>query len=302
MRILLTGASGFIGQSLMYRYGQEHDIFVLGRSAGLATVPHTLVECDLNDPSAVLKSLSHLEDLAPFDVIIHMAVSRLHRTFPETALDLFNVNTVSTAYLMDFAYRRNVKHVILGSTGSVYNVPDGEQPTEDIYTKPKSYFAASKLAADCFAEQYRSVLPVSILRLFVPYGPGLEDRMLSNLAANIFAKKPVLVPENGPALTFAPVYSEDVVRAVESCMENVWNETVNVATAEAFTLDDAARVMAGHMGIDVQVETSPGASPYYLVPDITRLKTHMDVTQFTNFSDGIRVLLKADNYALTPNV
>lgn len=298
MRILLTGASGFIGQALLNRYGASHEITVLGRSAGRTGAPHRLVACDLNDPAAVQGALAGLRDQAPFDAIVHMAVSRLHRTFPETALDLFNVNTVSTAYLMDFAWATGAGHVVLGSTGSVYNVPDGVNASEDAYTRPKSYFAASKLAADSFAEQYRPLLPVSILRFFVPYGLGLEDRMLSNLAANILAGKPVLVPQEGPALTFAPLYCDDAIRTIETCLAEVWNETVNVATDEALPLDAAARVMGAHLGVEVAVETSPGASPYYLVPDISRLKARMDVAGFTRFEAGSRKMLAAAGYSL----
>lgn len=294
----MTGASGFIGQKLLDTLGTTHDITVLGRSAGATTAPHQLQKCDLNDPAAVTTSLKNLESQAPFDAIIHLAVSRLHRDFPTSALDLFHINAVATAYLMDFAYRTQVGHVLLGSTGSVYNVPDGVHPNEAHYTEPKSYFAASKLAADCLAEQYRSVFPVSILRFFVPYGPGLEGRMLSSLATNLRAGRPVLVPETGPALTFAPIYIDDVLAVVNSCLREVWNDTVNVASDEAFSLDAAAHIIGTHLGVDVTVKTDASASPYYLVPDISRLKARTDISTFTSFSDGMLSLLRAGNYGM----
>lgn len=295
MRILVTGASGFIGQILLRKLGSDHHITALGRSAGAAGAAENveLKPCDLNDPAAVRSALAELEQTDPFDVIIHIAVSRLHRDFPATALDLFHVNTAATAYLMDFAWRTGVSHAIIGSTGSVYNPPAGVLSSERDFTPPKSFFAASKQAADAFAEQYRALLPVSILRLFVPYGPGQTDRMLPGLVNRLRNGQPVTVPVTGPALTFAPIYGEDVVRVIETCMAEVWNETVNVATSEVLTLDQAARVIGEALGIEAKIESSETAGSHYLVPDVSRLNALMDTSGFTTFTDGIHAMVQA---------
>ena len=292
MRILLTGASGFVARAFLERHGSAHDVTILGRTApsGLAC-PLSLATADLGDPSSTADAIARLEDGSAFDVILHLAVSRLHRHFPETALDLFHVNVHSTALLMDFARRTGVGHVLVGSTGTVYDVPFGHAARESDYLPPKSYFAATKQAADSLAVQYRPLFPVTVLRFFVPYGPGLRGRMLNGMIASIGEGRPISVPTGHPALTFSPIYIDDAVAVIVRALDERWNETVNVATGEAVSLEEAGRLIAGRLGRELLVERSGTGPAPYLVPDVGRLRARMPDHAFTGFEDGLDRLL-----------
>jgi len=292
MRILLTGASGFIARAFLEKHGNAHDITILGRTApvGLAC-PFTLEAADLSDSSSTAAAIVRLGNKPNFDVIVHLAVSRLHRGFPESALDLFHVNVHSTALLMDFARRTGVAHVIVGSSGSVYDVPFGHAAMESDYLPPKSYFAATKQAADSLAVQYRPLFPVTVLRFFVPYGPGLTDRMLNGMIENIEEGRPIFVPVAHPPLTFSPIYIDDAVAVIARVLEERWNETVNVATGEAISLKDAGRLIAVKLRRELLVERSGTGPAPYLVPDVGLLRTKMSGHDFVAFEDGIDRLL-----------
>ena len=120
-RILLTGVSGFVGQSLvMDLSAQGHAVVCLGRKAPSLPGVSSVV-ADISDPASLRGALASLRNTPRFDAIIHLAVSRHHREFPAKALDLFYVNTASVAELLDFARETGVPKDVFGSTGTVYS-------------------------------------------------------------------------------------------------------------------------------------------------------------------------------------
>lgn len=299
MRILLTGASGFVASNFLRSRGADHEVTVLGRQMpdadrlGHAASRIDHVRCDFGDPAGVVEALKALEARPAFDAVVHLAVSRLHRTFPQTALDLFDVNLGATARLLDFAYRTGAGHFLLGSTGSVYDVPYGEMTDETRFLPPKSYFAATKQAADSLAVQYRPLFPVTILRFFVPYGPGLDDRMLSSLADTVRDGRPVTVPATKPPLVFSPVYVDDAVAVLDAALRQRWNDTVDVASGEEVSIVEAARMMAERMGRPLRTEQRDGAGSFYLVPRLDRLRALMPGHVFVPFGDGLDRMLRS---------
>lgn len=297
MRILLTGASGFVASNFLRKRGGEHDVTVLGRSmpdpGSLGPVAPSVdhVACDFGDPASLVEALRLLSARPAFDAVVHLAVSRLHRTFPQTALDLFDVNLGATARLLDFAYRSGAGHFVLGSTGSVYDVPYGELTDESRFLPPKSYFAATKQAADALAVQYRPHFPVAVLRFFVPYGPGLDDRMLSSLAASIRDGRPLTVPSAKPPLVFSPIYVDDAVTVLDTALRQKWNDTVDVASGEEVSIVDAGRMMAERIGRQLAIRHAADAGSFYLVPRLERLKALMPGHSFVPFSAGLDAML-----------
>ena len=92
MNIVLTGANGFIASNWLARLAPKARVFALGRKAptgARAGVEIVHVPCDLAKPGALAGVIASGALPEKVDDVVHLAVSRLHRTFPETALDLF---------------------------------------------------------------------------------------------------------------------------------------------------------------------------------------------------------------------
>lgn len=289
LRILMTGASGYLGNLLLQRHAHRLTVTTLGRQPHPLATSH--IACNLADSGNLDLVLRDIGGRTNFDAVLHLAVSRFHRDFPQSSLDLFHVNTATTISLLDFAYRTGVRHFCLGSTGSVYDMAFGQRASEHDLTFPKSFFAATKLAADLFAASYRPQLAVSILRFFVPYGPGLKDRMLNAVLNAVRQRRPITVPPAATPMTFAPIFGPDAVDVTVQCLDEVWNDTVNVAGEEIFTVVDAARVMGSVLGCDIEMTAAPSAGSHYLVPDLSRLRAYVDTKRFTSFSEGIAAML-----------
>jgi nucleoside-diphosphate-sugar epimerase len=302
-RILLTGASGFIGSSLASRLLAEgHRLTLLGREFGTYPDGADHATADLAEPGSLKTALAALACREPFDTIIHLAVSRHHREFPARALDMFYVNSASAAELLHFAATTGVKRALFGSTGTVYSAvatPDGSQAGgnhESEFNRPTSYFAASKLFADAICELYRGLFPVAVLRFYAPYGPGLRERMLTDLANRVVEGRPISLPSQGPGLTFAATHVEDAIAVIMAAVDGEWNETVNVAAPEAWSIEAAGRLLGDLLGREVGFVRSNDRSAPYIVPDTSRLAELMRGHRFKLLREGLRDMLAADHH------
>ena len=94
---MLTGASGFIGRHLTSRLlsDRRHEIFCLVRPGTPCASGVTPVLCDLARHETI-------ESFPPVETIIHLAQSHQYRNFPIAAEDIFAINTLATARLLDY--------------------------------------------------------------------------------------------------------------------------------------------------------------------------------------------------------
>lgn len=293
--IVVTGANGFIA-SRWLAGAPAARYFAIGRTPPAVVAPGaavTHVPCNLSEPGALARAIAAGALPERVDSIVHMAVSRLHRTFPETALDLFTVNLEAAAHLLDYARRAGAQRVLFGSTGSVYNAGADELCREDDFRAPKSYFAASKLFADQLATFYRGHFPVTVLRYFVPYGAEQTDRMIVGLIDRIAQGRAITLPEKGDGMIFAPIYIDDAAAILAAAHEGCWNEAVNAASPDALSLRAAGETIARVLGRELKIERNPSSPPLNLVPDLTRLQRRMPAHRFTSFEAGVRAIARA---------
>ncbi len=289
MRILLTGATGFIGQALLAAAPPEFAFVTLGRRpAPVARRDLVHIDADLSAPQSVQSALESGRVEPPIDVVMHLAVSRFHRGFPETALDMFNVDVATAVQLLDFARRAGARQFILGSTGTVYH--PFKQPTcrEEDSLEPQTYFAFSKLAAERFALVYSPIyFDVFVPRFFSPYGPGQDDRLISGLTDNVIAGRPIRLPPQGDGLSTAPLYLDDAVRVLLAAISEGWRGIVNIGGPQALTLTEMAHIIGRIVGREPVFERSAGALDAALVPDLERLSRLMPLDTFVAFEEGL---------------
>jgi nucleoside-diphosphate-sugar epimerase len=239
MRILLTGATGFVGRHLVGDLAARHDVVCLVRapSADVTPAGTNRIVADLTDPALARRLPSAV------DVVVHLA--QAYRPFPDDAAELFAVNAGSTVALAEYGRRAGVRRVVLASSGSVYR-PAREALRESAPTVPTAFHPTTKLMAEMALRHYEQYFGVATLRLFCPYGPGQVDRLVPRMIESVRGGRPVTLSRGGePRIN--PIYVSDLVRVLAAAVEDMRSYTVNVAGPEALSIRDLAEIIGRHL-------------------------------------------------------
>ena len=184
MRILLTGATGFIGRRLTTLLSQRgHEVVCLLRPDTPCPPGAKSIQADLGRTDAI-------GTLPSGDALIHLAQSSRYRGFPDAADDVFSVNTGSTARLLVLARHNGTRSFVFASTGSVYSMRDAPC-REEAALQPDDFYAASKVAAEALLRPYAHHFRTCALRLFAPYGAGQHDRLVPTLIERVREHRPI---------------------------------------------------------------------------------------------------------------
>ncbi len=289
-RILVTGATGFVGRHLIEQLAADHDVVALSRRE----VPE-FSRLGVQSLRADLGARVDLAAVLPpggVDQIIHLAQSDGYRDFPGSAMDMFQVNVASTAALLDYAAKAGVKSFVLASTGSVYE-PYANPMDEAAAQAPESHYARTKLAAELLAQSYSKLFNVCALRLFFPYGPQQTGRLVPNLFQRVQSGEPVMLDGEAGGMVFTPTHIDDVVAVLRTAALTGWQGAVNVATPEALSIRDVAEAIGRIIGREPVFARTGKAGHLAIVPPTAVLADLMPNFRFRSFAEGARFFSQA---------
>ena len=290
MRILITGATGFLGTSLI-AYLKDHEVFAVVRrppkTAENTRCEHVAwIEADLGC------GFSTTALPAKMDGIIHLAQSARFREFPDGASDVFAVNVAAAQALTAWGAKAGVSSAVFASTGTVYEPFRGEL-TESAAAFPTGYYAASKLAAESLTSAYSSHMSVAHLRLFFLYGPKQKNMMISRLVETVRSGTTVTLPSVGGGLVLAPTYVTDAAQIfMRACVEG-WGGIWNLSGAEVVSFEELAIKIGAIANRPPLFVRSGLASAPTIVPDLTKLRGIVDLKSFVSLEDGLERTLRA---------
>jgi UDP-glucuronate 4-epimerase len=254
MRVLVTGAAGFIGYHVAERLLARGDEVVgldnlnpyydptlkearlarLGKYAGFH-----FERLDLADRAGIESLFSR----AGFARVVHLGAQAGVRHSVENPHAYADSNLVGTLHVLEGCRRRHVEHLVYASTSSVYGantkMPFSVHQNVD---HPLSFYAATKKANELMAHSYAALygLPVTGLRFFTVYGPwGRPDMALFQFTRNILAGKPIDVFNFGNHRRDF-TYIDDIAGGVVAALDRVaapdpgWNgDSPDPATSAA---------------------------------------------------------------------
>ncbi len=254
MKILVTGAAGFIGSHVSHLLiGRGHDVVGLdnlndyydvtlkqARLARLEKLPaFRFVKLDLADNDGIAQLFAREK----FQRVVHLAAQAGVRYSLEAPHAYVQSNVSGTLNILEGCRHNSVEHLVYASTSSVYgantNMPFS---VHNIADHPLSLYATTKRANELMAHNYSALfkLPTTGLRFFTVYGPwGRPDMALFMFARNILEGKPIDVFNNGHHkrdFTFVEDIAEGVVRVLERVAQPDpnWNSnTPDPATSSA---------------------------------------------------------------------
>ncbi|MDG1496195.1 MAG: NAD(P)-dependent oxidoreductase [Porticoccaceae bacterium] len=206
-KVLITGANGFIGNSLMRHYKQQ-GVEVVG--VDLRGDGAEIVEGDIGNPESIAELLEQC------DVIIHTAALVSNAL---SDADMWRVNVQATAKLIAAAEKHQVRRFVqLSSIVAYGNAATGELSEDHPVHGDGGSYVLTKLASEhaVLAAHAKGNIEVVILRPGDVYGPGSRPWLILPLEA--IHKGQFMLPEKGEGF-FRPTYIDDLVRGILLAVE-----------------------------------------------------------------------------------
>lgn len=245
-RVLVTGASGFIGARLAARLG-ELGAEVHGTSRG-SELPEegfaSRLRGDLADEGFVRRLVAETRP----EIVFHLASAVTGARDPAAVLPTFRANLASTVHLLLAVQEEGCRRLVLA--GSMEE-PEAESAGEAL-PAPASPYAAAKLGAGAYARMFHALwgTPVVSARVFMVYGPGQRD--LAKLVPYVTLS---LLRGERPALSSGErpvdwVYVDDVVEGLLALAvaPGVEGLRLDLGSGELVTVRAVAEHLAGLAG------------------------------------------------------
>lgn len=284
MRVLVTGASGFVGSALIRILAREGCEVLAATRSG--QYPHRTGVRPVKMDLAVL-DVRCLPD--GVDAIVSLAQSRCYRDFPEHAADVLRVNVEANLLLMDWARRAGVRRFVLASTGGVYALQarlalaEGDR-LESMQTI--DYYLTTKLSAELMLQSYAGFFETAVvLRPFFVYGPGQSEYMLvPRLIGSVRTGRPVqLASGEGPRLN--PIYVDDAAQAFANALSLKGWQAMNIAGPDILSVREICDTIGRKLGRSPVYESVAGVPPD-LIGNTDLARERLQLTQ-TRFEAGL---------------
>lgn len=297
MRIVVTGAAGFIGSHLSER---------------LLDLGHSVVGID-NLLTGDLANIAHLSGRdfvfvrhdvtnyinveGPVDCVFHWASPASPIDYLEWPIPTLKVGALGTHNALGLAKAKRAKFV-LASTSEVYGDPL-EHPQKETYwgnvnpIGPRGVYDEAKRFAEAITMAYHRYhgLDAKIVRIFNTYGPRMrvrDGRAVPNFIAQALRNEDVTIFGSGKQ-TRSFCYISDLVRGILALMESTQNEPVNIGNPQELSIGEMAELIIRMTGSKSRIvyKPLPVDDPQVRRPDITRARTLLNWEPQVSLDQGL---------------
>lgn len=324
MKILITGAAGFIGSTLAKKLmAKGHEVVGIDNLNDYYDV--TLKEDRLKQIEGMTfykvdmverEEINTIFENEKPQVVVNLAAQAGVRYSIENPMAYIDSNIVGFMNVLEASRHNDIKNFIYASSSSVYGANESYPfSVHDNIDHPLSLYAATKKSNELMAHTYSNLydIPTTGLRFFTVYGPwGRPDMALFKFTKNIIEGKPIDVYNNGDMLRDF-TYVEDIVEAISRLVEKPakrnpeWSgktpdpatsfapyEVYNIGNNSPVKLLDFIEAIEEHVGkkaIKNMMPLQPGDVPATYA-NVDALYNAVDFKPETAIKDGVGEFVK----------
>jgi len=301
LKILVTGAAGFIGSHVVDAYIAEgHEVvaidnFATGKRENLnpAARFYEVDVCEFDRLCEILQTERP-------EVVNHHAAQVNIRISVQRPVYDAQVNVVGTVSVLEACVRSGVRKLIyISSGGAIYGDAQRIPTPEDEPPRPISHYGAAKLAGEHYCRVYHAThgLTYTVLRYANVYGPRQDPKGEAGVTA-IFARQ--MLQSEQPKIfgdgskTRDYVHVSDVVRANLLALERGDMEILNIGTGRQITdqqVFDAVAASVGYKGQPEYTDFRPGEVMHSAL-DCTKALQVLGWRAQVRFEDGVKSVVE----------
>jgi dTDP-glucose 4,6-dehydratase len=308
MRVLISGAAGFLGSHLTdLLLSQGHEVvgvdnYITGKAENIAHLEgnkaYSFVKHDVIEPMVGTKVVD-----GPVDRIYHMASPASPIGYVKHQVATLKVNSQGTWNLLEFAVEKGARF-LMASTSECYGDPQVNPQPESYWGNVNPiglrsmYDEAKRFSEACTMAYHRERgADTRIIRIFNTYGPRMDPhdgRVVISFIRQALNNEPLTVFGDGKQ-TRSLCYVSDLVAGINGVMESDFHEPINLGNPEELTiLDIAKEVLALIPGSKSTIthQPMPPDDPKVRKPDITRAKQILGWTPKVSRRDGLAKMIE----------
>lgn len=305
MKILVTGAAGFIGSHLCEKLlvdgnsvvgfdnfdpFYERAIKENNLRTSISNESFNLVEGDIRDTDSV----TNLFNEHTFELVVHLAAKAGVRPSIKDPTAYYRVNVLGTLNILEMMKKNNIKRLVFASSSSVYgNSPDVPYKETMNVNSPISPYAATKIAAELLCYNYRHLYNISAtcLRFFTVYGPRQRPEMaIAKFVKKAYDGNLISIYGDGSSLRDF-TYIEDIIQGVVVSIErDLGFEIINIGESETINLNSLLELIEELTGCELKTEHIPmqEGDVDKTFANIDKAKKLLDYAPTTPVREGIK--------------
>lgn len=299
MRVLITGAAGFLGSHLSDRFldaGYEVvgvDNFLTGSRENVARLQEdprfTFIQQNVSNPLYIT---------GPLDGVLHFASPASPVDYLELPIQTLKVGSLGTLNTLGLALAKKARY-LLASTSEVYGDPLVHPQPETYWGNvnpvgPRGVYDEAKRFAEAITMAYHRTHGVDtrIVRIFNTYGPRMrpgDGRVVSNFIVQALRGEPLTVYGGGEQ-TRSFCYVSDEVEGIFRLFHSDRHEPVNIGNPDEFTIAELAALVLEEIGGSSSIEYRPlpEDDPKVRRPDITVARNLLGWEPRVPLREGLR--------------
>jgi len=302
MRIVITGAAGFIGSHLSETLlNAGHSVVGIDNllTGDVANIAH-LAGRDFQFIKHDVTNYIYVE--GPVDRVLHWASPASPIDYLELPIPTLKVGALGTHKALGLATAKGARFV-LASTSEVYGDPL-EHPQKETYwgnvnpIGPRGVYDEAKRFAEAMTVAYHRYhgVDTKIVRIFNTYGPRMrvnDGRAVPAFIGQALRNEDVPVFGDG-SQTRSFTYISDLVRGILALMESNVNEPVNIGNPHEMTIADMAKLIIKMTGSKSRLvfKPLPTDDPKVRQPDITRARTLLGWEPKVGLEEGLTATIE----------
>jgi dTDP-glucose 4,6-dehydratase len=303
MRVLITGAAGFLGSHLCDRFlADDHE--VIGLDNLLTGSPENLGHLTGERRFEFVKhNISTYTYIAgPVDGVLHFASPASPIDYLEHPIPTLKVGALGTHNALGLAKAKNARF-LLASTSEVYGDPLEHPQKEDYWGNvnpigPRGVYDEAKRFAEAMTMAYHRYhgLETRIARIFNTFGPRMrpsDGRVVSNFIVQALNGEPLTMYGDG-SQTRSFCYVSDEIEGLYGLFMQGDSMPVNIGNPEEFTVQELATMVLDLTGASSRIERRPLPvdDPKVRRPDITRARELLGWSPRVPLREGLRLTIE----------
>jgi len=299
MRVLITGAAGFLGSHLTDRFLAEgHE--VVGLDNFITGHPDNLSHLIANPRFELIRHDISTFTYVPgrFDGVLHLASLASPVDYLNFPIETLKVGSTGTLNTLGIAKANNARF-FLASTSEVYGDPAVHPQVESYWGNvnpigPRSCYDESKRFAEALTMAYHRehALDTRIVRIFNTYGPRMQPhdgRVVTNFIVQALTGEPITLYGDGNQ-TRSFCYVDDEIEGIYRLFMKGDSLPTNIGNPVEFTMRELADLVVDITGSASPIVTRPlpADDPKQRQPDITKARTQLGWEPKIQLREGLR--------------